>query len=189
MSKCGASDSAKSQVTVRHYSPADKQDFVELNLDWIEEYFAVEESDREQLERLESSILGVGGRILVAELHGRVVGVGAIVPPPHYVPHDGRKWFEIVKFATRKSERGKGIGRAVVQALIETARAQKADGIWLETNQALASAVRLYERCGFRQLANADFWPTPYERCNVQMVLFLQKRRCSMGSDRQSETG
>lgn len=171
MTKNLASDSTKTQLVARHYLPADKQDIVTLNLEWIAEYFSVEKSDREQLERLASSILGEGGRILVAELEGQVVGVGAIVPPPHHVPQDGRKWLEIIKFATRKDQRRKGIGACDHWALIEEARELEAGSIWLETNAAMESANRLYERCGFRHLPKTDFWPTPYERCNVQMVL------------------
>lgn len=162
--------SSNSQLTIRGYSTSDRQDFIALNLDWIEEYFSVEDSDREQLEKLESSILNAGGRIVVAELDGCIVGVGAI-RPPHYDPCDNRRWLEIIKMATCKYHRGKGIGRAVLQALVAEAGAMQANAIWLETNEVLTSAIRLYERCGFRYLSSDDWWPTPYERCNVQMVL------------------
>jgi len=135
----------------------------------------LEASDREQLEELEASILGKGGRIVIAELDGVVVGTGAILPP-HHEPDDGRKWLEIVKMAARKDLRGQGIGRAVMDALIVQARAMAADAIWLETNADLKAAVRLYERSGFRHLGADELWPTPYARCNVQMALLLEDR-------------
>ena len=160
------------QVTTRLYQPADRQAFIDLNRDWIEEYFVVEDSDREQLEELEVSILGKGGRIVIAELAGEVVGTGAILPP-HHDPGDGRNWLEIVKMAARKDLRGKGIGRAVLDALIAEGRSMGADAIWLETNGDLKAAIRLYERSGFRHLGADGLWPTPYARCNVQMVLEL----------------
>ncbi len=160
------------QIKLRRYSKTDKQDFIKLNLDWIEEYFSVEESDSEQLKELETSILGTGGQIVVAELDGIIVGVGAIRPPQHQ-PNDGHKWLEIIKMTTHKDQRGKGIGRAILVALIKEARAKYADAIWLETNDILDSATRLYEKCGFRHLSCEEWWPTPYERCNVQMVLVL----------------
>ena len=160
-------------VSTRQYRPKDRQAFIDLNRDWIEEYFvALEESDREQLEELEASILDKGGRIIVALLDDRVVGTGAILPPPHD-PGDGRKWLEIVKMAARKDLRGQGIGRAVMDALIAEGRSMEADAIWLETNANLKAAIRLYERSGFRHLADAQLWPTAYARCNVQMVLDL----------------
>ncbi|CAN0598983.1 unnamed protein product, partial [Laminaria digitata] len=86
---------------------------------------------------------------------------------------DGRKWLEIVKMAARKDLRGQGIGQAVMAALIEQARDMDADAIWLETNADLTAAIRLYERNGFRHLGPDELWPTPYARCNVQMVLTL----------------
>ena len=159
-------------VSTRLYQAADRQAFIDLNRDWIEEYFMLEASDREQLEELEASILGKGGRIVIAELDGVVVGTGAILPP-HHDPGDGRKWLEIVKMAARKDLRGQGIGRAVMDALIAEGRSMKADAIWLETNANLKAAIRLYERSGFRHLADAQLWPTAYARCNVQMVLDL----------------
>ena len=160
------------QLTTRLYQPADRQAFIDLNRDWIEEYFVVEDSDREQLEELEASILGKGGQIVVATLAGEVVGTGAILPP-HHDPGDGRNWLEIVKMAARKDLRGRGIGRAVLDALIAEGRSMGADAIWLETNADLKAAIRLYERSGFRHLGADELWPTPYARCNVQMVLEL----------------
>lgn len=159
-------------VITRRYTAADKQAYIALNLDWIEESFAVESSDRDQLENLETTILETGGQIVIAELDDRVVGTGAILPPHHH-PQDGRKWLEIVKMAAQKDLRGQGIGRAVLEALIAEGRAMAADAIWLETNNDLKAAIRLYERCGFQHLSDDDLWPTPYVRCNVQMVLDL----------------
>ena len=52
------------RVSTRLYRAADRQAFVDLNRDWIEEYFVLEASDREQLEELEASIRNgrAGGR-------------------------------------------------------------------------------------------------------------------------------
>lgn len=159
-------------VTTRRYQVADRQTFIDLNRDWIEEYFVLEDSDRQQLEELEAFILAKGGQIIVALIDDQVVGSGAILSP-HHDPEDGQKWLEIIKMAAQKDLRGQGIGRAVLEALIEEARSMEADAIWLETNADLKAAIRLYERCGFQHLSVDDLWPTPYARCNVQMVLEL----------------
>ncbi len=156
-------------VTTRLYQAADRQAFIDLNLDWIEESFSVEQSDRDQLERPEISILGAGGQIMVAELDGDVVGTGAILPTHHH-PADDRKWLEIVKMSARRDLRGKGIGQAILEALIGQAKEMGADAIWLETNSDLTAAIGLYEKCDFRHLEQDELWPTPYARCNVQMV-------------------
>ena len=54
-----------------------------------------------------------------------------------------------------------------------TFRFDNADAIWLETNSDLKAATRLYEKCGFVHLKEGELWPTPYARCNLQMVLEL----------------
>ena len=77
-------------VATRRYRPEDRQAFIDLNRDWIEEYFVLEDSDHEQLEELEASILGKGGQFVIALLDNMVVGTGAILPP-HHDPGDGRK--------------------------------------------------------------------------------------------------
>jgi len=75
--------------------------------------------------------------------------------------------------AAQKDLRGQGIGRAVLDALVGEARSLDAHAIWLETNGDLKAAIRLYEESGFRHLPETELWPTPYARCNVQMVLDL----------------
>jgi ribosomal protein S18 acetylase RimI-like enzyme len=160
-------------LTTRLYQPGDRQSFIDLNLAWIEESFSVENSDRDQLENLESMILAKGGRIVVAELDDQVVGTGAILPP-HHEPNDDHHWLEIVKMAARKDLRGRGIGRTVLEALIAEAKSMGADAIWLETNSDLKAATILYEKCGFRKLSENGLWPTPYARCNLQMALILE---------------
>lgn len=159
-------------ITTRRYRQEDRQAFIDLNRDWIEEYFVLEDSDRQQLEELEASILGKGGQIIIALLDDMVVGTGAILPP-HHDPQDGRQWLEVIKMAAQKDMRGQGIGRAVLDALIAEGTAMGADAIWLETNAELKAAIRLYERRGFQHLSADHLWPTPYARCNVQMVLEL----------------
>lgn len=159
-------------LLVRRFAIEDANDFAGLNLRWIEEMFGVEESDRKQLEDPLGSILKPGGVIAVAELDGRVVGCGALVPP-HHAPDDGSVWLELVKMATDPDVQRNGIGSRILDYLIDLAKSRGCEAIWLETNDQLDSATRLYERKGFRRLREREFWPTPYMRCNLQMVLDL----------------
>ena len=159
-------------VSIRYFAAGDASKFRELNLRWIREHFGVEESDSKQLEDPQATILDPGGTIAIAEFDGNVVGCGALVPP-HHVPDDGRKWLELVKMATDPSAQGRGVASAVLDFLFDSARQQGSDAIWLETNDRLGAATRLYERKGFRRLECGELWPTPYERCNLQMVRLL----------------
>ncbi len=159
-------------IQIRSYRPADAQAFIDLNLAWIEAYFVVEEEDRNQLFQHRQNILDVGGHIIIAEQDDNIVGTGALMPVQH-PEQTQRRWMEVIKMATQADLRGHGIGRAVMEALIEKARNLRVDALWLETNADLAPALRLYETSGFRHLAKAQFWPTPYDRANVQMTLEL----------------
>ncbi len=151
---------------------ADAAAFASLNLRWIEEMFGVEESDRKQLLDPLGTIIEPGGTIAIAELDGAIVGCGALIVP-HIDPGDGRNWFELVKMATHPAAQGKGVGMAVLDFLTHYAKALGAGAIWLETNDRLGAATRLYQRKGFRRLDHGELWPTPYARCNLQMVLEL----------------
>ena len=157
---------------IRLFEPQDADAFAALNLAWIEDEFEIEQSDRDQLERPQETILGQGGQIIIAEIDGEVCGCGAVLPA-HLQPDDGKFYVEIVKMAAKPDMRGKGIGRKVMTRLIEEARSMGADGIWLETSDRLVAATHLYRSTGFRELADTEMWPTPYQRCNSQLIMEL----------------
>lgn len=155
--------------TIRPFEPADAPAFAALNRRWIEELFELEEKDAQQLQDPKSAILDKGGFIAVADASGWIVGAGAILPAA-LAPDDGRKWMEVVKMVTDISAQRQGIGGAILDCLIDHARKQAADAVWLETNVRLEAATALYERQGFRKLGEDELWPSPYDRCNLQMV-------------------
>lgn len=70
---------------------------------------------REELEEL----LASGGCLLAALEDGVTVGLGGLLPPDY----DGRVW-ELHPLAVEVSRQGRGIGRALVTALEDTARAR-----------------------------------------------------------------
>jgi len=57
-----------------------------------------------------------------------------------------------------ESSRGKGLGRVLVKAAVERARARGCERIQLDVNQANQTALRLYESCGFRPIHNPAKW-------------------------------
>lgn len=159
-------------VLIRPFEPQDARAFAALNLAWIEDEFEIEQSDRDQLERPQETILAKGGQIIIAEIDGEVCGCGAVLPA-HLQPDNGKFYVEIVKMAAKPDMRGKGIGRKVMTRLIEEARLMNADGIWLETSDKLQAATHLYRSTGFRDLSENELWPTPYQRCNSQLIMEL----------------
>ena len=154
-------------MIVRDYTPNDAAAFRDLNLAWVEAFFTVEDEDRAQLEDPNTHILDKGGAILIAEYQGEAVGTVGLVPGHH------EGMLELIKMSARSDIQGKGIGRALMDAAIEKAREMGASQIWLETNTSLEAALALYRNSGFRELTGDELTPTPYDRCNCQMLLDL----------------
>jgi len=59
---------------------------------------------------------------------------------------------ELVKFYLPKEARGKGIGRALMEKSIESARKLGYSDIYIESLPAFAKAVKIYKKQGFEQL-------------------------------------
>ncbi|MDQ5894091.1 MAG: hypothetical protein QG596_352 [Actinomycetota bacterium] len=69
-----------------------------------------------------------------------------------------------------ESARGEGLGRILVEAAVERARARGCDRIQLDVNQANEAAVALYESCGFRANHNPEKWgqsPDFFYTCEI----------------------
>ena len=154
-------------VSVRPFRTGDERAFKTLNLAWIESMFSVEPSDLAQLDDPQAQIIDRGGQVLIAEVDGIVVGTAGLVA----APEAGK--LELVKMSAREDLRGTGIGKALMAACIETARAMGARCIWLESNRMLDPALGLYRAAGFRELSAEELSDTPYSRCDIQMALDL----------------
>lgn len=154
-------------MIVRDYTPEDAAAFRDLNLAWVEAYFTVEDEDRAQLDDPQTHILDKGGAILIAEYQGEAVGTVGLVPGHH------EGVLELIKMSARRDVQGKGIGGALMDAAVAKSRDMGATQIWLETNTMLDAALALYRKTGFRELSGDELTPTPYDRCNCQMVLDL----------------
>jgi putative acetyltransferase len=91
-----------------------------------------------------AALVGADVRFFVARVDKRAVGCGALV-----LGNEGRA--EIKRMFVDPANRGHGIGRALLEAIEETARGE---GVWLlqlETGTANLEAVELYRRCGYRE--------------------------------------
>lgn len=152
-------------VTIVPYQAKYKEAFKALNAEWITNYFEMEEADYKALDNPQEYILDRGGRILVALYQGDPVGVCALIKTA------GSDYeFEMAKMAVSPKAQGKNIGWLLGQAVIRTARELGASAIYLESNTMLKPAISLYYKMGFKKVAGV---PTPYKRCNIQMVLDL----------------
>jgi GNAT superfamily N-acetyltransferase len=156
-----------SPVTIVPFSAEHTRAFGELNLAWVSRYFTVEDKDLEQIEGPQSAIIDKGGAILIAQDDSyAILGCVALIP-------NGADSVELAKMAVAEAAQGRGIGRLLMDAAIETAKGLGTKSIYLESNSKLESAVKVYERSGFVHLPVEARPHSPYARCNVAMSLIL----------------
>jgi GNAT superfamily N-acetyltransferase len=155
-------------VTVRALEPGNARDeaaFRDINLEWIETFFAVEAKDRATLDNPKKYILDPGGQIFLAIDGEECLGAVALMVM------DEPGSVELAKMGVRPAAQGRGAGRLLIAAVVDAARAMGMRRIYIETNSKLGPAIHLYHAAGFKPLANPI--PSPYARADVQLELLL----------------
>ena len=99
--------------------------------------------EAEDSERLLDAYIDLG-RVWVA-----VTADGETVGHLQAVPRDGRVW-EVTNTAVLESQRGRGVGRALLARAVDEARAAGMNRVVLATATADIGNLRFYQRCGFR---------------------------------------
>lgn len=152
------------ELQILPYQPKYKNDFVTLNLDWLEEYFEVEPYDKKILEDCENQILAKGGHIFFVLQEAVVVGTFAFMKIENGV-------YELSKMAVPKNFRGAGIGNQMMAFSIRFAEQHHWQKLLLYSNTKLENSIHLYRKYGYVEIpleSNA-----PYQRGNIKMELIL----------------
>lgn len=118
-------------------------------LEGLAEHFGqVDPALNPDLADITGSYLALGHLFLVAEADGLLVSTAAL----RVDEAEG----QIVRVSVSQHLRRRGIGRALVAALLEAARTRGIDRIWMETNDDWHDAIGLYRHCGFREFDRRD---------------------------------
>lgn len=152
------------EPTLTRFDKRYAKDFKDINLEWIEKYFAVEEHDLEQLGNPQEYIIDKGGEILFAVFDDKVAGVCALIKT-------GDAEFELAKMGVSPDFRGQKIGYKLGVYSIKTAKLLGAKRLWLESNRKLVPALTLYKKLGFREI---PITYTPYARADIRMELIIE---------------
>lgn len=153
------------KIEIVRYNPRYQADFKRLNQEWITRYFVMEEIDYLELDHPEEYVIDKGGEILIALLDDLPAGVCALVRMDD-LEYD----FELSKLAVAPEAQGIGIGRILVQAVIDLAKEKGGQKLFLQSNTILKPAIHLYYKMGFKEVSR----PSPlYDRVNIQMELIL----------------
>lgn len=127
------------------YETALQPYYEQLNIDWLQEYFVVEEADQWMLENPQEAILNDGGHILFARRNGEIVGTVALKFTEPGV-------YELAKMTVAKNARGFGLGRVLCEAAIGKAKQLGAHKVILYSNSKLQDAIHIYRKLGFEQV-------------------------------------
>jgi len=96
-------------------------------------------------------------------------GAGDLLGCVTYVPNEGNPFAELEvegeagfrMLGVAVAAQGRGVGRSLVEACIDRARADGRRGLAISTGPGMTTAHRLYERLGFRRAPDRDFEPVP----------------------------
>jgi putative acetyltransferase len=95
-----------------------------------------------------------GGRMLLAMIEGEPAGTAA------FRPLDMRRC-EAKRLYVRPRYRGQGVGRALLDRLLEEARIAGYGAIYCDTLKSMTAALQMYKENGFSEVAPYSATPTP----------------------------
>lgn len=94
-----------------------------------------------------------GGRLMLARWDGQVAGIACMKPLYDEIG-------EVKRMYVRPAARRRGVGRALLGALLDEARAIGYRRVRLDSTRFMVAAHALYRSCGFREIA-------PYEGSEI----------------------
>ena len=150
-------------IQIVSYDNKYQQDFKRLNLEWLDKYHLTETHDLQILDHPEEKVIAGGGCIFLAMDGERVIGTAGLAKEREGI-------FELVKMTVHPAWRGQGISKILLERCLEEAKKLKAEKIFLFSNSQLLTALRLYEKYGFRHVEVTD---SPLLTADVKMELSL----------------
>ncbi len=151
-------------IKIVDYKDELKEHIKILNYEWLQKYFAVEESDVLQLSNPKEEIIDKGGKIYYALHNDIVVGTASLMKV------SGNE-YELAKMAVTETAQGLGIGKLLLEHCLHEAQLLKVKKLSLFSNTKLEKAITLYRNYGFDEIA----MPTDvhYKRANIKMIKFF----------------
>jgi ribosomal protein S18 acetylase RimI-like enzyme len=136
----------ESTIVLRPYTAADATPMRALVLQGLGDHFgAIDETMNPDLDDITRVFHETGAAIVIAERAGEIVGCGILIDEP---PDAGR----LVRMSVRSDQRGRGLGKQLVRALLDEARTRGKARVVCETTDDWHDAIGLYRACGFDEI-------------------------------------
>jgi len=151
------------KVKIISYNPNYKKPFKELNYEWLNKYFEIEQMDEKILSNPQK-IIDDGGQIFLPIINKEAISTVALLKM-------NESTFELAKMSVTEKHQGKSIGKKLCLTAIDYARNNNFKNIFLESNSKLTPALNLYKKLRFRLLPEKE--SSHYKRSDVKMMLNL----------------
>lgn len=123
-------------IVLRNFQRQDQEPVRRLILEGLGDHWgAIDETLNPDLDDIATTY--AKGRTIVAELSGELIGTGTLLPVEPAVA-------EIRRMSVQASFRRRGVGRALVDELVETARRWSVQKVVLETSSSWTEVVGFY---------------------------------------------
>ena len=140
--------------------------FYDLNIEWLNEFFLVEDYDKKILSNPQKYIINKGGSIFFDNKCGRIIGVVALMPTHELGV------YELTKMGVKKALRNKGVGKLLLKKCIEQVRENELKKVIIYSNRKLENGIYLYKSFGFTEVELEK--KSNYKRADIKLELDLQ---------------
>lgn len=131
------------ETVIRPFTPADQPAVRALILAGLADHFGeLDPAFNHDLDDIAATYVAAGAVVIVAELDNEIVGTGTLIQVEPGVSH-------LIRMSVDRQIRGRGLGKRLVNHLIELARARGDHRVLVETNDDWTDAIALYRACGF----------------------------------------
>ncbi|WP_405206465.1 GNAT family N-acetyltransferase [Aquimarina sp. LLG6339-5] len=125
------------------------------------------------LEKIESEVLNPESQFFFALYQEEIIGYFKLNTGKAQTELIKGESIEIERIYVTKQYQGKGIGQRLFDHIIQIAKVQKKDFIWLGVWNKNTAAIRFYERNGFKTFDKHSFMLGTDEQTDVMMKLVL----------------
>ena len=150
------------KVNIIDFENKYEKHFFELNIEWLNYFFEVEEYDRKILSNAKKYIIDKGGKIFFAKTENEIIATVALMPT------ENKLTYELTKMAVKPNFRNKGVGKKLLIKCIEFSNSNFSKSIILYSNKKLTNAIHLYKSFGFKEIKMEI--KSPYSRANIKMM-------------------
>lgn len=150
-------------IEIVDYTEDYREAIKNLNYEWLQKYFRVEEGDVISLSNPKQEIIDKGGFIFYAKWKGEIVGTASLLKVSNSV-------FELGKMAVTEKVRGQQIGTKLLEHCLTVSKQKQISKLILYSNTKLSAAIHLYKKYGFKEVPLES---GHYERADIKMEKVL----------------